>query len=331
MRCSDVEHSFLTQAKEARETLHFFGFGQRDLKLRWTQNVADGALAGPTCKRSLGMEMAELFDIVQPPEVGGSVGLHELPTLSAINAQLPWASLDGLHAGMKGAEHADAQFSSRIRAFHSSARYFRKHFGFGKGIVRAKRLAGHMGHPYRVALAPVSDSTRPVVYESDRIARNWLHNIPLAAACFTEELQGIIAEKVAESKLKSPEVGQTCKAAKELRSRARTHLHVGNIIFNSLRHEHRVQCIIPYLKHVQKGSLSGAEAEDLQLKTEQAMLWGKAAAQGLCGVVRIWALILQYVTLPKLEDLSAGPRGRVIPAKNQWMRDSRPSLNVLPA
>jgi hypothetical protein len=277
----------------------------------------------------LGIEMAEEFDIVQPQVPGGHVCLGELPTLPANNEQLPWSSLDGLHAGMKGAEHADAGFQSRIvGAFHASARHYRKHYNFGKGLVRAKRLAEHMHHPWRAALAPVSDSTRPVVYESDRIARNWLHNIPLAAACFTEELQEIIAEKVAASKGKDPAVGQTCKAAKRLRAQARRHLHVGNIIFNCLRHEYRVRGIVPYLKHVQKGSLSGAEIEELQLKTERTMLLGKAVAQGLCGVVRIWALIQQYITLPKIVDLSAGPGGEVIPATHQWARDSRPDMKT---
>ena len=277
--------------------------------------------------------MAEEFDIVQPPVPGGDVYLQALPTYAAkaTKDELPWSSLDGLHAGMKGAAHADFKFASRIEFFHASARSYRKHYNFGKGRVRAKRLAEHMQHQWRTALAPVSESTRPVVYESDRIARNWLHNIPLAAACFTEELQEIIAEKKAESKTKDPKVGLDCMEARKLRARARRHLHVANIIFNSLRHEHRVRCIIPYLKCVQSGSLSGAEVEDLQLKTEQAMLWGKAAAQGLCGVVRIWSRILQYATLPKIVDLSVGPKGRHIPAASQWMRDSRPGLNTLQA
>jgi hypothetical protein len=223
-----------------------YGLGELEMKYRWCNGAADGALEGPFAMKSLGACYASRL---------------KLPS------SVPYGALDAFHAAEKGGEHADfleSRTGGFVARYHASAKLYRGRYSFGKGLGLAMSVAKKLGLPYRRPQAPSSNSTRTIAYESDRISRNHLDGVEHAAACFMFDLRSIVEKKRQESRAAAagkdirPNTGLLCQEARQLRLAARDHTDVSCLLFTGLRCEHRGHCLLRFIKGpAQKHTVSG--------------------------------------------------------------------------
>ena len=155
--------------------------------------MSDGLMAGPFAAGLLGRHMLTLYD---------------MPCSMDVDA------LDGLHAADKAGSHADhtemVLAGGLIGEYFQSSRWNRSNFGFGQGLLIAKHIARSFHLKYQRPQAPVSESTRMVVYESDKVASSFLKGFRVQVTCIAYAVNDAIkqARVKAASASKSGRIGE---------------------------------------------------------------------------------------------------------------------------
>ena len=183
----------LGYAQNFRLSLTRYCFSKRDVQLRYAGSISDGLMAGPFAAGFLGRHMFRLYD---------------MPCSMDVDA------LDGLHAADKAGSHAD--YTERvlegglIGEYFQSARWNRSNYGFGHGLIIARHIARFFAWKYQRPQAPVSESTRMVVYESDKVASSFLKGLRVQVTCIAYGVNDAIkqARVKAASASKSGRIGE---------------------------------------------------------------------------------------------------------------------------
>ena len=155
-------HGAVKTVDKLHTTENRCGLERADRALRYAVNCGDGAVEGPY---GLGIGEASAVRSGLPPHKG-------------------WGSLDGFHAVDKGGAVADScekGGKGLVTQFHSSLSGIRSNFAFGNCRTVAQSMAKRFQMPWRSPLAPHSDGTRTVMYESERCHPNFFNNLRVVA------------------------------------------------------------------------------------------------------------------------------------------------------
>ena len=146
-------HGLVRTVDKVHATERAHGIGDRDRRLRFAVSVGDGALEGP-------------FGLGVGAESARRTGLPE---------DRGWGSVDSLHCLDKAGEYADMTERGPpglVARFHKALQDARANFHFGNGRAVARAVAQRHRFPWRAPLAPRSQTTRMVIYESRRCPPN---------------------------------------------------------------------------------------------------------------------------------------------------------------
>ncbi|CAE7195289.1 unnamed protein product [Symbiodinium sp. CCMP2592] len=327
------------QITESRlETLRKLGVDQQQLRFRYLGLAGDGLLAGPF-GTDHGLCLAEVLYESVPVEVPEEQPLFAL--VDAANHRLPlpkdcWTALDAMHASDKGGAH---DFGVEpVRLFHSVTRRVKRLFGFGRGMCIARSVAKKFEVSWHAPMAPSSESTRLVAYESRRIPPNFFHNLRVAAGAIAVSIQARLERSRTASMRQGRHVTESCgmqdKEVKALRQLGRDMLCPGMLLFVALRYDSRMQGsiqeaglgkagslgkltgiggqanldpsgLLKYLYMAQNRQMSGHAKLTLAMHCLDNMRSQLAATQGLRGALQCWKNLADCV------DGSALPRDTV--------------------
>ena len=234
-----------------------YGIGLQDRRLRFAVHVGDGALEGPFGLK-LGDESARRSKL--PPNKG-------------------WGALDGLHALDKAGAAADAS-EPLVQQFHASLASVRSSFGFGNGKVVVRSIAKKFHLPWRRPIAPHTQSTRMIVYESYRCPVNLFRNLRciVLALRFTEKEAVENARRQSRSANPRASAGWNTKAARSVRLVGRNLLDPCMLLFVQGRYEFRSAGLLAYAPASQSLVISGLEKQlllervDARMRTRIALL-----------------------------------------------------------
>jgi hypothetical protein len=190
------------------------GLGAKDLFIRFAGHCGDGALEG-----HFGLGLGEI-----------AAKRWRLP------ADAGWGALDCMHSCDKSGYHADFLDRGRdglIHRFHEAATLIKKDLGYGRGRAVTRAASSKLGLLWRQPLAPHSQSTRLIIFESSRIADNFLRNVPVAVYSFAFLLQSELAHARANSKTNNEKTGLMSKIARELRATGRKILDLEMLLFET--------------------------------------------------------------------------------------------------
>ena len=178
-----------------------------------------------------------------------------------------------------------------VTQFHSSLSGIRSNFAFGNCRTVAQSMAKRFQMPWRSPLAPHSDGTRTVMYESERCHPNFFNNLRVVAYSFRfREKEAIENSRRTAARAETavgPRRGLRCKAAKALRSLGGEILDARMLLFVCARWEHRHSCLLPYGNMAQSLVVSGFEKQVAQEEVLAAMSVRCGALQALANSMRI--------------------------------------------
>ena len=226
-------HGLACSVDKAHATESSYGIRLQDRRLRFAVNIADGAIEGPG---SLGMGAASAERSNLPKDLG-------------------WGALDGFHALDKAGENADA-VECRPGGLVCQ---------FGNGKVVARAIATKYKFSWRRPMAPHSQGTRTVVYESRRCPPNLFANL----RCIVYSLRFLEKEAVTNVRRKSEREGKVprsgtgwkTKEVMRIRELGRTVLDPRMLIFIKGRYEFRMACLLSYAPAAQSLIMSGFEKQ----------------------------------------------------------------------
>ena len=166
------------------------------------------------------------------------------------NLPLPadfWSALDSMHAADKSGGHADYAEQGRggfVSQFHSVTRSIKTGYGFGKGLSVARSVSKRFGISWRSPMAPASESTRLVAFESKRIPPNFFHNLRVSVGAVAVSIQSLLERAKNASLRQGHEAREDCgmnlAEVKALRRLGRDILCPQMLLFVSLRYDSRV-------------------------------------------------------------------------------------------
>jgi len=167
-------------------------------------------------------------------------------------------SSDALHCLDLGGEYADRrekQEGGCVRRFHAALQDFRSLFQYGNGRVVARAVAKRFRFPWRAPLAPHSQSTRMVIYESRRCPPNFFLNLRCVVYSLRfrerEAVENIRRAKQREGVVPGPRLGWGDQSARKYRLIGRNILDPSLLLFITGRYEFRHACTLSYVPHAQ--------------------------------------------------------------------------------
>jgi len=276
-------HGLTRTLDKAHATEAAYGIGLKDRRLRFAVNVGDGALEGP-------------------------FGL-KLGNASAIRSNLPpnkgWGALDGLHALDKAGAAADAG-EPLVQQFHEGLSSVRASFGFGNGKVVARSIAKKINLPWRRPIAPHSQSTRTIVYESSRCPPNLFRNLP----CIVLALRFVEKEAVENARRKNRRdnprynAGWNTKVVRRIRLVGRRLLDPCMLLFIQGRYEFRSAGLLAYAPASQSLIISGLEKQLLLERLDAQMRERISLLRSMLSSLRILVLYSNVISATEIPWIS---------------------------
>eukprot|EP00439_Symbiodinium_sp_Y106_P008287 s6495_g1.t1 len=160
-----------------------------------------------------------------------------------------------------------------------------------------------LGVTFHRPMAPQSETTRMIIYESRRLPPDFLKNLLTMAVSIAIILQRTIADK----KAKSERSGH--KTTAQLLGREM--LDPSMLLFISLRYDVRIRGVLRYAHAAQKQAMSGCAKLAMAVETLQVLRACSAAAQGLLGAARAWQVLATFMdgcTWPRNEQATRAQR-----------------------
>jgi len=278
-------HGLIRTVDKLHSTEDRCGLLASDRKLRFAVNCGDGAVEGVF---GLGVGDASAARSGLPPGKG-------------------WGALDGVHAVDKSGSLADAKERGRaglIRAFLDVLDGVRKNFGFGIGRTVAQSVAKKFNLPWRSPLAPHSSATRMVVYESERCPPNLFINLRTIARSLLfreqEAIENARRKAIAAGENVGDDRGIRCKIVRGCRDLGRQMLDPEMLLFNVVRWEHRVACLLSYGKISQSLVISGFEKHEIQEDVAERMRLYTCSLRALADSMHILIVLDRVVPRPCL-------------------------------
>ena len=274
--------------KSRMDTLKYkFGVGWKQLRWRFLGLVGDGLLAGP-----FSTNHGQCF-----------AGKIHGASWSSVMPGNCWDSLDPLHASDSAGSHADwpemSPGTGYIHKFHSTARALRVRFAYGKGQTIARSVAKRFGLEWHRPMAPHTESTRLIIYESRRIPPNYLANLRTCVGAIAFQIQDCIQSCRQQALKNRHTVTDRCglynSEVRRLRNLGRALLDPGCLVFTALRYDSRRTGLLRFAYAAQNRRLSGAARLGLCVETLRTLRAQLAALQGLTGVVGIWQRLAAFV------------------------------------
>ena len=275
--CAGVLRSHTAEAMEeaSRSAEASYGIEEKDRFYRIAGNIGDGAIEGP---------------------FGVSMGQRPLPGLDI-------GALDDLHAVDKGGNQADGHERRKggfVFQYQTSACEVKAAFAWGVGKTIFRCFAKALGIKAMSPVAPSSESTRMVIYESSRIARAFLNNVAIAAAGFLLRLQ----ESIQEARLTSAKQGHTAtpscglftKKARQWRAAGRRLLDPAMLVFVHVRFDVRRDGILSFAIPTQRHSLSGLTKVSMAAAVDEVIMRKRAAVAGLLGACRVYQTLMNFLS-----------------------------------
>ena len=265
-------HGAVKTVDKLHTTENRCGLERADRALRYAVTCGDGAVEGPY-----------------------GLGIGEASAIrSGLSPRKGWGSLDGFHAVDKGGAAADSREKrgdGLVTQFHKALRGIRANFAFGNGRTVARSTARRFQMSWRSPLAPHSDSTRAVMYESGRCPPNLFSNLRTVAYSIRfrekEAIENCRRQAARDESVVGPQRGLRCKAAKALRSLGREVVDARMLLFVCARWEHRRSCLLPYGNVAQSLTVCGLEKVVMQEEVLAAMSVRSGALQALANSTRI--------------------------------------------
>ena len=142
-------------------------------------------------------------------------------------------------------------------------------------IIRA--IAKKYKLSWRTPLAPHSQQTRTMLYESKRVPPNFLRN--MAATVYglrfllREAIEGARRQSSAKKRKTQVMCGVNTVAARQYRLLGRSVLDPEMLLFISMRYDHRRQASLRYAQQAQSVEISGLDKVVMQEETDVAMMF----------------------------------------------------------
>ena len=247
-----ADKTYVRQITENRlQTLHSLGVDRNQLRFRCLGLTGDGLLAGPF-GGDHGLCLAEvLYENIRPPDAQPDDNQPLIALLDEADPvnKLPlpkdcWSALDSMHAADKSGGHADFE-EEMVCNFHSVTRRIKLRYGFGKGLSVARSVAKRFRLTFHAPLAPASESTRLVAYESRRVPPNLFNNLRVIAGALAVSIQARLEQSRQASIRHGHNATETCgmysHEVKALRQLGRDLLSPRMLLFVALRYDSRMQ------------------------------------------------------------------------------------------
>ena len=160
-------------------------------------------------------------------------------------------------------------------------------------IIRA--VAKKYKLSWRTPLAPHSQQTRAMLYESKRVPPNFLRNMAATAYglrfLLREAIEGARRQSSAKKRKTQVMCGVNTLAARQYRLLGRSVLDPEMLLFISMRYDHRRQASLRYAQQAQSVEISGLDKVVMQEETDVAMMFKIASIRAVLGIIHLaWTL-----------------------------------------
>ena len=210
----------------------------------------------------------------------------------------PWGATDQAHSIDNAGGRADkleTHPGGYVSAYTLATQQVRHVFGLGRGRVIIRSVAKKYKLSWRTPLAPHSQQTRTMLYESKRVPPNFLRN--MAAIVYglrfllREAIEG--ARRQSGKKRRKTQVmcGANTLAARQYRLLGRSVLDPEMLLFISMRYDHRRQASLRYAQQAQSVEISGLDKVVMQAETDVVMMFKIASIRAVLGIIHLaWTL-----------------------------------------